>query len=648
VYKRQDKLVVGAARNCMYDQRKNLGKSGKDRSMRRTLLLLTLVIATSNVVAKEETRPNILWITSEDNSISWVSCYGSENAKTPNIDKLATEGFRYTSCFDNAAVCAPTRYTWLTGMHAISCGTQEMRSKAEIPKDVVYYNKQLKKAGYHASNWKKTDYNLSSSDNPGKYWDTDRWTQRKEGQPFFAVVNIGDSHESRAFGNLKPDAVVKPEDVKLHAYHPDIPEMRETYAVYANAVQRMDERVGETIAKLKEDGLYEDTIIIYNSDHGGVLPRSKRFLYSSGVHCPLVIRIPEKWKHLYPKGKKPGDTVDDIVSFIDMPKTWLSLAGAEIPQVYQGRIFLGPDAEPEKEYHFSWRGRADARFDCVRMVRDRRYAYHKNYAPFAPAGQYLAYMHRMKATGAWEKYHKAGKTDEVTGRFFEPRVSEELYDNAKDFDNIDNLIGQRKVREIEAKLKAEMRRQQLACFDSGLLPEELRNQRAAEHGMTVYEMVRNPEIYPLEKYLDTADISLARDKKNLNMFIKNLTDQDLGMQYWALVGLLLLEKDAAPAIEELKKMYDRALEKEIPYLAPYSAWAIFRAGNRQLGGDLLYNLLEKDYENSNIGNVMDWMGDDALPLLKEFCRDKILEKCITKDVVERAGTIPLERVWHME
>jgi arylsulfatase A-like enzyme len=607
----------------------------------KQIIAAILLAAVSSTIAQE--KPNILWITSEDNSISWISCYGSKNAKTPNIDTLATEGFRYKYCFDNAAVCAPTRYTWLSGMHAISCGTQEMRSGAEIPADVVYYNKQLQKAGYYTSNCQKTDYNLRSGDNPGKYWDysggdyASTWKKRKAGQPFFTVYNIGQSHESRAFGNLSKDAAVRPEDMTLHSYHPDIPEMRETYAIYANSVQAMDEKVGEAIAKLKADGLYEDTIIVYNSDHGGVLPRSKRFLYASGVHCPLIVRIPEKWKHLYPKGKTPGDTVDRIVSFVDMPKTWISLAGGEVPDVYQGRIFLGADIEPEKAYHFSWRGRADARFDCVRMVRNERYAYHKNYAPFAPAGQYLAYMHNMKGTDAWEKYHKAGKTNAVTGRFFEPRVSEELYDNDEDFDNINNLIGQRKYAKIESDLKAEMRRQQLAAFDSGLLPERIRNDRAKAHGMTVYQMVRDAKIYPLEKYLDTADISLARDKKNLSLFVKNLTDKDLGMQYWAVVGLLLLEKDAAPAIGDLQKTYDRAVADRTPYLAPYAAWAIFRAGNKALGEELLHKLLEKDYKNANVGNVMDWMGDDAHPLLKRFTKGKLLAGSITKDVVDRSG-----------
>lgn len=604
-----------------------------------SLLLPGVTTSVAEPGLEQRERPNILWITSEDNSISWVSCYGSKNAKTPNIDKLAEEGFRYLNCYDNAAVCAPTRYTWLTGMHAISCGTQEMRSRCEIPEDVIYYNKQLQKAGYVTVNCNKKDYNLSSKDDPIQYWNFQGnahpapWRRCKKDQPFFTVLNVGESHESRAFGATKDPRMA---DMTLHPYHPDIPEMRETYAIYAKAVENMDRMVGKAIAELKKDGLYEDTIIIYNSDHGGVLPRSKRFLYSSGVHCPLVIRIPEKWKHLYPKGKNPGETVGRIVSFIDMPKTWLSLAGADIPDVYQGRVFLGHGTEPEKDYHFSWRGRADERFDCVRMVRNERFAYHKNYAPFAPAGQYLEYMHRMKATGAWERYHKAGKTDSVTGRFFEPRVSEELYDNDNDFHNIHNLIDSKDHRKILKKLKAEMRRQQLACFDSGLLPEKIRNARASKHGMTVYEMVRDPKVYPLEKYLDISDIALARDKKNLRFFVKNLKNEDVGMQYWAVVGLLLLDKDAAPAIDALKRIHESAVEKEIPYIGTYSAWAIFKADKEQ-GEEILYRMLENHYKSTDVANVMDWMGTEALPLLKRFADTKVLGNSMTERFIKRAG-----------
>ncbi|MEP4680172.1 MAG: sulfatase-like hydrolase/transferase, partial [Rhodopirellula bahusiensis] len=262
--------------------------------MKLCLTLACAIFACLLGSAEAADRPNILWITSEDNGVSWIGCYGGVNSKTPAIDQLAKEGFRYTHCFDNAAVCAPTRSSWITGMHAISLGTQPMRSRNLIPHDVVkYYPDLLREAGYFATNGGKTDFNIGGRDDDA-CWDPGRgsraWRKREAGQPFFSIVNIGVSHESSAHGdnqNTKND----PATMKLYSYHPDLPAIRRTYAKYADAVERMDAIVGETINQLKADGLYEDTIVVYCSDHGGVMPRSKRFLYSSGIHCPMVVRI---------------------------------------------------------------------------------------------------------------------------------------------------------------------------------------------------------------------------------------------------------------------------------------------------------------------------------------------------------------------
>jgi len=583
-----------------------------------------ILITTLSVCAAAE-RPNILWLTSEDNGISWVSCYGGTNAQTPAIDKLAQEGFRYLYCFDNAAVCAPTRSCWITGMYGVSNGTQPMRSRNTIPHDrIKYYPDLLRKAGYHTSNPGKTDYNISGR--PDKdCWDYKGgkgskekygWRKRKPGQPFFAVFNTTRSHESRAHGKVD-NTINDPADMTLHAYHPDLPAIRKNYAKYADAVENMDKEVQECLDALKQDGLYEDTIIIYNSDHGGVMPRSKRFLYASGVHCPLIVRIPEKFKHLYP-AKRPGMTVDRLVSFIDMPKTWLSLAGAQIPDTFQGTVFLGPGTEPEPSYHFAFRERADGRLDHVRMIRDERYAYHKNYMPFAPAGHHLAYLWKMPAAPAWEQYHRDGKTNEITGRFFEARVSEEFYDNKKDFDNVHNLINKRKHQKRIAAMKKAMRQKQLELFDSGLLPEKMRERRAAQHGITIYDMVRNKMLYPLEAYLDAADLALARDKRNLDRFIKAMSNRDEGMRWWAVVGLHLLDKDAAPASKVLKK----ALQDESHELRVMAAWTLVKLGQPEEAlaclDALLFGETQCEYM---LHNVLDWMGEPALPLVKKYVKN---------------------------
>ena len=607
--------------------------------MRPLLILIPLFsyYLAFHILFGKPIRPNILWITSEDNSIEWIRCYGSKNANTPHIDQLAKEGFRYLYCFDNGAVCAPTRSSWITGMHSISNGTQPMRSGFEIPSSISYYNELLQKAGYFTSNCSKTDYNLRapSGRNPKDFWNysgrdyAGTWKLREQGQPFFTVYNIGDSHESRAFGDHKDDSV-DPRKMILAPYHPDLPEMRNTYAKYSSAVSKMDSLVGQAVQTLKQDGLYENTIIVYNSDHGGVLARSKRFLYSSGIHCPLIVRIPEKWQHLYPKGKSPGSTVDRIVSFIDMPKTWVSLTGAEMKDNFQGRIFLGPETEPESPFHFSWRGRADERFDCVRVMRDKQFAYHKNYAPFAPNGQYLAYMHNMKATGAWERHHQAGKTNDVTGRFFEPRPSEEFYDNFEDFHNINNLIADSKHQAKIKDLRQELRRQQLKYFDSGLIPEEMRKRIVSENKTTVYDFVRDPKLYPLEQYLDYADLALSRRKKNLNTFTEGLFNGDPVMRYWSVIGLLLLEKKAKPAIPELKKVLGD--QDEIP---SFAAWAIYKAGDQDFANDWMLKEITVNPENKMLANILDWMDEEGFSILAEIPEERLPKKGLLKDVVGR-------------
>lgn len=573
-------------------------------------------VAPDRLAAKQQqNQPNILWLTSEDNGISWVSCYGGKNSKTPAIDQLAKEGFRYTHCFDNAAVCAPTRSTWITGMYAISNGTQPMRSRNNIPHDVIqYYPDLLRQSGYHCINRGKTDYNIGGRLDRA-CWDKDStdWQGRQPGQPFFAVVNFSNSHESRAHGDVE-NTRNDPANMTLYSYHPDIPAIRKNYAKYADAVEQMDSDVQKTLDALKEDGLYEDTIIIYCSDHGGVMPRSKRFLYSSGIHCPLIIRIPEKYKHLWPAGKQPGDTVDRIVSFVDMPKTWLSLAGVKnIPETFQGSIFLGKQVEPEPEYHLSFRERADECFDNVRMLRDRRFAYYKNYMPYVPSGQQLGYLWRAAAAPAWEQHHREGKTDEITGRFFRPRASEEFYDTVNDFDNVHNLINEATHQKKIAEMRKAMRAKQLELYDSGLLPETMRVRRAQANSMTIYAMVRNPKLYPLASYLDAADMALERDAKNLKGLEQSMSHADEGIRYWAVVGLFLLGNDAASAVDTLEK----ALQDDSHEVRMMAAWAMVKLGHKDKGLDCLdtaqplTNIVTKRPINLK-ENIRRWMGKDAL------------------------------------
>tara|TARA_R110002096_G_scaffold111394_1_gene243132 strand:- start:24470 stop:26293 length:1824 start_codon:yes stop_codon:yes gene_type:complete len=558
-------------------------------------------------------RPNILWLTSEDNNIDWVGCYGNKYAETPNIDALAEQGFRYTHCYANAPVCAPSRSTWITGVNALSMGTHPMRSRNDIPHDIIkYYPDYLKKAGYYVSNGMKTDYNIGGRPD-NDCWDaTDKkvsngevssvdWETLGNQQPFFKVINFFESHESRAQGKVE-NTIHNPNDVNLHAYHPDVPDIRKTYAKYHDAVKRMDTGVGEALKKLEELGLADNTIVIYNSDHGGVLPLSKRYLFASGIHSPLIIRIPEKYKSLYPV-KEVGTIVDRLVSFVDMPKTWLSITGAPVPDHMQGNIFLGKNKEPEQKYHFAFRGRMDEGNENARAVYDKEFVYIRNYMPYAPWLQHLQFLWKMTATVAWEKYVNDGKATTEQAKYFYPKnYTEEFYSLKDDWDNTNNLIENDKYAEKIEAMREALRDWQLKIYDSALLPESEMIKRAKDNGITIYEMVRNPKLYDLPALLDAADLALEQNEKNIDELRNMLNNEDSGVRYWAMVGCFLLNDEVAG----LKAINDDSDEVRV-----IAAWTLIKNGKREPGFTCLNDMLKKhSYATLKILNVMEWMGKD--------------------------------------
>ena len=353
-------------------------------------------------------------------------------------------------------------------------------------------------------------------------------------------------------------------------------------------------------------GLMENTIVIYNSDHGGVLPRSKRHLFNSGTHCPLIIRIPEKYRAWWP-ADTTGSKIDRLVSFIDMPKTWLSLAGADVPEVMQGKIFLGKDREAERPYHISYRERMDERFDNQRAIRNKRYLYIRNYMPFVPLGQRLEYLWKMEASRAWEDWHDAGKTNEVTGRWFLPKPSEELYDTWEDPDNVINLIDDSKYAEIANELRQELSRWQKEKRDLGLLPESERAMWAEDLGITLYELAQNPDAYDLDAFLEASDLALQRDAKNfaqLNLFLQS---KDSGIRYWGVIGLLLLDEKTTQVVEELRKV----LTDQSHSVQAMAAYALHLRGEKEQARETLLNLLRQEsYTSLLVLNIIGWLKED--------------------------------------
>ena len=313
---------------------------------------------------RSASRPNIVRITAEDISPD-LGCYGDAYAVTPNIDRMAREGVRYTQAFATAPVCSPARSCLITGLYATTLGTQHLRSLFPIPEAFHGYPAYLRAAGYYCTNNEKTDYNTASE--PAiiaASWDESsgraHWRKRRPAQPFFSVFNLMVSHQSRAsvwpqqqFEQmiskvLTPAERHDPDRAPVPPYYPDTPKVRRTLARYYDCVTAMDKEVGRILDELAADGLAEDTIVFFYGDNGRGLPRGKRTLYDTGLHEPLIIRFPKKFQHLAPAA--PGQTLDRLVSFVDFPPAVLSLAGLQPPAYMQGTAFLGPHAGPPRQY----------------------------------------------------------------------------------------------------------------------------------------------------------------------------------------------------------------------------------------------------------------------------------------------------------
>ena len=390
-------------------------------------------------------RPNIVWISNEDMSPK-LGAYGDKLVRTPVLDRLARQSVRYTNAFSTAPVCAPSRAAIITGIHQTTLGAQHMRTTedrvpelpgpylAVPPFYVKAFPEYLRAAGYYTTNRMKTDYQFGV---PFTIWDdvskTAHWRNRSDrNQPFFSVFNLEVTHESQIFPSSparkgKP-LVTDPAKVEVPPYYPDTPAVREELARLYNNIADMDAQVGELLKQLDEDGLAENTIVFYWSDHGDGVPRAKRSLYDSGLRVPLMIR----WPKALGATAEPG-VRDEMVSLIDLAPTVLALAGVEIPTHVQGRVLLGPKARPAPQYVFGARDRMDQEYDMMRSARDPRYLYIRNFAPEQPYAGHIIYRNQSAIMQQWLELQAAGKLTGPAALWMRSsRPAEELYDTQAD------------------------------------------------------------------------------------------------------------------------------------------------------------------------------------------------------------------------
>nr|WP_295921280.1 sulfatase-like hydrolase/transferase [uncultured Dyadobacter sp.] len=598
----------------------------------RKILLAILAIALHPAIAQD--RPNILWIVSEDNT-TLLGSYGDQFATTPNLDKFATESIRYTNAFSTAPVCAPSRNTLITGMYPPSLGTEHMRSVYPSPAFVKFFPKYLREVGYYTTNNAKKDYNTTDQLDA---WDESSnkatYKNRKSGQPFFAVFNLNVSHESSLHESL-PALKHHPEKVPLPPYHPATPELKHDWAQYYDKLEEMDRQFGKLLQELKDEGLAENTIVFYYADNGGVLARSKRFMYESGLHVPLIVHLPPKYAHL--ATQKQGSVSDRLVTFLDFAPTILSLADIRVPDYMQGGAFLGKQQKPEPAYAYGFRGRMDERIDMSRSVRDKKFRYIRNYLPNKIYGQYLEYLWRAPSVKSWEDLYKAGKLNAVQSKFWEPKPAEELFDVTADPHNIRNLADDPKYKKELERLRGANEQWIRGYKDVGFIPEAIIYELAKT--TPLYDYARSGA-YDIEKVLATADAASSRNAVHTKTLIKALSDADPVVRYWAATGLTVLKAPAGKT--ELQK----ALQDREPAVRIAAAEALYVSGaDRQGAVTALVEALKSDnpYARLQALNVLDLTGKDAAPAAAEA--GKIADqKAAMFDYDIRAAKVLLEHL----
>ena len=578
-------------------------------------ILFLLVCACTLATAE---RPNILWITSEDNDKHWLGCYGNEKAKTPNLDALAAQSVKFDHFYSNAPVCAVARSTILTGIYAPSQGTQHMRSRHPIPTANKPYVTYLREAGYYCTNASKTDFNFLIDDK--KVWDEcsgkAHYKNRAEAQPFFAIFNLTESHESSLFegnitkrrksGLIPPQPRVSPDDVFLRPYLPDLPEVRDDIATYYDMITLMDQRVGKILTTLEEQGLADDTIVFYFADHGGITPRGKRYLKDTGVNVPLLIHVPEKWKSLSPF-PQPSVT-EETASFVDLAPTLLSLIDLPTPQQMQGRAILGSQRkEPKKgDYVFLFADRFDEIYGMRRGLTDGRWKYIRRFTPHYPAAPYSYYQFGQKGWSAWQKAWQEGSLDARYSRIWESNQAvEELFDTQDDPWEISNLASDPAHAAQLAKMRDALKSEMTSILDTGIIPEPMFAELAPETPIATYAQEHKDE-WP--RLIDLAFLASERNPDNLPLLIDKLSSPDPIERYWALQGCLILGKKSQPAAGAVQKL----LPDPSAVNRASAAQVLIALGRTEDAFDLLLKELSDDrneYAQQNIINIYTQLGE---------------------------------------
>lgn len=607
----------------------------------RAFVLMLAMLCVIKLPTLAADLPNILWISNEDISAHF-GCYGDEHAHTPNLDRLATQGVRYTHAYGHAGVCAVNRSGIITGMYPTTLGSQHMRNKAILPDAIKPFPLYLRQAGYYTTNQSKTDYNFSA---PKETWDdsssTAHWRNRKPGQPFFAVFNATGTHESaitsedkHLYGSTKSESKFKPNNYPnygttrlsksekanaaqliLPPYYPDTPIVREDWKRNYDNIAAFDKTVGDILRDLEEAGLADDTIVIYWSDHGVGLPRAKRWLYDSGIHVPFIVRIPEKFR--VDHQGLPNTVNPDLVAFIDLAPTMLNLAGIKIPGHMQGQPFLGNNRPALRTYVYGARDRMDERYDIIRYVRDHQYKYIRNYSWDKPYYQYMNTPEKGATMQELRRLHATGSLPPAAELFMaDSKPLEELFDTYADPYEINNLAADPKYAKILATMREESANWAAQTGDLGLMPEPEINLRAEAIG-SGYEILRKSNDKTLSDRLVAAARLGEKGQSGVPAMLKALKDKDAAVRYW---GAYNLGNLGSTALSQSKNALNKALTDASPSVRIVAARALCLMKQPKKAVGVLRKEIahERSWVRLAATLVLDEIGESARPSVKEL------------------------------
>lgn len=633
------------------------------RSLFPALFAGILLSCTTTPPAEEETipaePPNIAWFVSEDNS-QYLGVYGNQYVKTPTLDSMARVSVMYRNAYSNAPVCAPSRSGIITGVYPVSMGTQEMRTNVAIPERIGYYIDYLKEQGYYLTLRAKRDYNIAGREGdsfgpinsgggevPEDNWDKDNmWNMpdalegRSEGQPFHMFYNTFQTHESRIHG---PDAgknyflqtfnylgedvadslwntidPVDPDAIEVPDYLPDLPEVRSDLALYYTMMEAMDLEFKMFLKYMRENGLLENTIIIYTSDHGGVMARSKRFAMETGLKIPMFIWYPEKYRHLAPS--EPGTVSDELVSLIDIAPTILDMAGTEIPDYMSGSSLLTPYTS-EDDLVFGFRGRMDETTDMVRTIRQGNLRYSQVYYPHRPDGQNIRYLWNASHLGAWQEAWESGRTTDTTSAFFETRAAEGLYDVENDPYQLNNLAGEPAYEDQLEKMRNKQLDYLKEIGDLGFIPEGILFERYRDDSVLYMHQYDKESLDAIIESAVSMTLSPSPDKVN------SLVEQpEPAYRFWAAMGALNLARKGTDMSAPLNEL----ASDDNGDVRATAAEGLYYAGREDEARRILFDLLDSDnpYVLVRVMGTIDHLGldvteaRDRLQSLKEWERQR--------------------------